>query len=77
MWVRRKESTVIATGHSLYFRSFFQTFLPRSTEHISKKKKMVNAGTVAFNISKAMHEGKPVYRIDPESITVVYGGFAL
>lgn len=73
---RRKESTIIAVGHSLYFRSFFRTFLPYSVDHNAKKLKMVNAGTVAFNLSTATRNGKPLYRIEPSSISTIYGGFA-
>uniref|UniRef100_A0A061RFY4 Uncharacterized protein n=1 Tax=Tetraselmis sp. GSL018 TaxID=582737 RepID=A0A061RFY4_9CHLO len=72
----REEDAVIAVGHSLYFRSFFRTFLPFGSDHEAKRRKMANAGAVAFELSRARHEGRPVYRIDPASISVVYGGFA-
>lgn len=71
------KDTIIATGHSLFFRSFFQLFLPREMEHISKKKKMVNGGTVMVTLVEATlgKDGSKEYMIDPSSIVVVYGGF--
>ena len=69
------EAAVIAGGHSLWFRSFFQCFLPRSSTHIAKKKKMVNGGAVAFELRRTYFDGKAVYDIDEESVRVVYGGF--
>ena len=41
----RKEEAIICGGHSLWFRSFFQSYLPEASTHISKKK-VVNGGTV-------------------------------
>jgi len=70
------KDTVICAGHSLFFRSFFQVFLPREFEHISKKKKLVNGGTVMVTLREAtLGSGKKEYMIDPKSIVVVYGGF--
>ena len=70
------KDVVIAVGHSLFFRSFFQLFLPRSVEHISKKKKLVNGGTVRITLGEVtLEDGTKVYMIDPKSIVVVYGGF--
>ena len=31
-------------GHSLWFKSYFKTYLPFISKHISKDKKMVNSG---------------------------------
>ncbi|KAL7529334.1 hypothetical protein ACHAWF_002941 [Thalassiosira exigua] len=70
------EDVIVATGHSLFYRSFFQVFLPRRAEHVSKKKKMVNGGTVGVTLREAtLPNGRKEYMIDPTSITVVYGGF--
>mmetsp|Transcript_123 Transcript_123/g.295 ORF Transcript_123/g.295 Transcript_123/m.295 type:complete len:396 (+) Transcript_123:146-1333(+) len=69
------KSNVIAAGHSLFFRSFFQLYLPRGVEHISKKKKLVNGGTVMFTLREATVGGKKQYMIDPNSVVVIYGGF--
>lgn len=71
-----KEDYVIIGGHSLWFRSFFQTFLPHEFNHISKKKKIVNGGIVAFELMKANTDNdSTTYMIDPKSVSVVYGGF--
>lgn len=76
-WIfKRKEGTIIVGGHSLWFKYFFQTYLPHDCEHDAKKKKITNSGVVAFTIYRSeLADGNPLYRIDPESIRVVYGGF--
>ena len=66
-----EKEVLIIGGHSLWFRSFFREFLPRELDHISKKKKMVNGGLVAFTLIKM---GDKV-AIDPDSVQVIYGGF--
>lgn len=70
-----KEEYVIAGGHSIWFRSFFQMFLPFSVQHVSKNKKVVNGGIVTFDLMKAETKRGPKYMIDPKTIKVVYGGF--
>ena len=47
-----EKDTIIVGGHSLWFRSFFRTFLPRDFEHVSKKKKLINGGVAAFTLCK-------------------------
>ena len=50
--------------------------MPRGTDHISKKKKLVNGGTVSVTVREAtLGDGRKEYMIDPRSITVIYGGF--
>ncbi|CAM9185913.1 unnamed protein product, partial [Ectocarpus fasciculatus] len=72
----RKETTIIVGGHSLWFKHFFQTYLPFSSNHVSKNKKIVNSGVMAFTLHRWEDEfGAPSYRIDPESFETVYGGF--
>jgi hypothetical protein len=67
---------VIAVGHSYWFRSFFRTYLPHDTDHMSKKNKLVNGGCVGFTMFRTLNEGSGnQYMIDPKSITVLYGGF--
>lgn len=68
---------VIAAGHSLWFRSFFRTFLPQEFDHVSKKKKLINGGIVGFALERiAVDDNKNyAYRIDPTSIVVLHGGF--
>lgn len=76
-WVfKRREDAVIAGGHSLWFKSYFQTFLPFNTHHIAKTCKITNSGVVSFDLHRAeTSDGRVLYRIDPASIVVVYGGF--
>uniref|UniRef100_A0A7S2CQI9 Uncharacterized protein n=2 Tax=Octactis speculum TaxID=3111310 RepID=A0A7S2CQI9_9STRA len=77
-WVfEREEDTIIAAGHSLWFRHYFKTFL--ATEGLSdleqdaKKYKMKNCGVVAFDLTT--NATKDEFRIKPGSIYVVYEGF--
>mgnify|MGYP005865914307 CR=1 FL=1 len=71
-----REEHVIVGGHSLFFRSFFANFLPYNFNHVSKKKKIVNGGVVAFELMKIKTEKLgDKYMIDPKTIRVVYGGF--
>ena len=70
-----QEEYVIVGGHSLWFRCFFQTFLPYRFVHVSKKKKMVNGAVVAFDLLKVNTQSGPAYMIDSESVYTVYGGF--
>jgi hypothetical protein len=76
-WVfKRDESTIIVGGHSLWFKSFFQTFLPFSSTHESKKVKISNSGVVSFILHQAQDiDGSFIYSIESNSISVVYGGF--
>ncbi|GMH81180.1 hypothetical protein TrST_g11764 [Triparma strigata] len=69
------EDVLICGGHSLWFRSYFRQYLPSSSKHVAKVKKMVNGGCVKFEVLRAVKGGKGVYVIDEESIRVVYGGF--
>lgn len=70
-----KESHVIIGGHSIWFKGFFNMFLPYSVHHVSKNKKIVNGGIVTFELMKAETRRGPKYMIDPKTIRVVYGGF--
>uniref|UniRef100_A0A7S1BQA6 Uncharacterized protein n=1 Tax=Corethron hystrix TaxID=216773 RepID=A0A7S1BQA6_9STRA len=71
-----EEEALIIGGHSLWFREFFRTFLPYDTQHVSKRRKLVNAGCVTFTVLRGEREnGALVYMIDPKSIEVIYGGF--
>lgn len=66
---------LICGGHSIWFRSFFRTFLPYADNHVSKTRKIVNGGTVSFTLLKTETEDGPIYMVDPKSFFVVYGGF--
>jgi hypothetical protein len=71
-----KDAThVVVGGHSLWFRYFFNMFLPYSVHHVSKNKKIVNGGIVTFELMKAETRRGPRYMIDPKTIRIVYGGF--
>ena len=74
------KKSIIVGGHSLWFRSFFRTYLPYTVDHVSKKKKLINGGIVGFTLQRIKVEdrgGGPSYRymIDPTSIAVLHGGF--
>jgi hypothetical protein len=69
------EDHVICGGHSIWFRSYFKTFLPYQVNHPSKTKKIVNGGVVAFDLLQLKTPKGNKYMVDPKSIRVVYGGF--
>ena len=68
---------VLCTGHSYWFRAFFQTYLPKDFEHVCKTKKIVNGGLVGFTLchTKNKATGEDKYMIDTTSFTVLYAGF--
>jgi hypothetical protein len=68
-------SSVVATGHSYWFRAFFQTYLPWSFEHMSKKKKLINGGVVGFTLMRKKTDKGYEYMIDSNSLVILYGGF--
>jgi len=73
----RHERTIVVCGHSLWFRNFFQLYLPKDVDHAGKKRKIVNCGAVGLTLQYGYTpSGQPRHRIDPSSITVVYGGFS-
>eukprot|EP00938_MAST-03A_sp_MAST-3A-sp1_P006201 g6201.t1 len=75
-WVfKRNEDTIIVGGHSLWFKQYYRCFLPRDSDHESKKYKMVNAGAIGFELSYGQTKDGAVYRIDPSSMTTIYGGY--
>ena len=52
-------------------------YLPRATDHTCKKRKIVNCGAVGFSLQTGRaSDGSLRHRIDPGSISVIYGGFA-
>lgn len=72
----RDEPTIIAAGHSLYFRYFFDTFLANSSTHRSRKDKMENCAVVKFTLHRGrLANGRTWYRIDESSIVADYLGF--
>lgn len=69
-------NNVLCTGHSYWFRAFFQTYLPKTFAHACKTKKLVNGGVVGFTMLHTTTEsGEDKYMIDPKSLVVLYGGF--
>jgi len=70
-----KYDALICGGHSIWFRSFFRTFLPYGTQHAAKSRKIVNGGCVAFKLLKTDTQAGAKYMVDPNSIQVIYGGF--
>ncbi|GAB68597.1 hypothetical protein PCYB_134710 [Plasmodium cynomolgi strain B] len=64
----------IIFGHSLWFLSFFRSFL--KPPHKARNHKMRNSSVVVFNLSKYEDEdGEEQYEIDNESVKVVFKGF--
>ena len=67
---------VIAAGHSLWFRAFIDTYLPKDVTHEARKKKVRNCAVLAFSLQRGVNAaGKPVFRIVPDSLAMVYGGY--
>mmetsp|Transcript_7258 Transcript_7258/g.30880 ORF Transcript_7258/g.30880 Transcript_7258/m.30880 type:complete len:354 (+) Transcript_7258:60-1121(+) len=71
---------VVVSGHSLYFRHMFRTFLPSSSTSKGKTNKIHNGGAVAFTLERVPCKEGGIngfaYRMDPDSIVEVYRGFA-
>ena len=73
---QRKESAIIAAGHSIYFREFFKTFLPRTSTHVGKENKVKNCGVVAFDLEQIKTPtGIIEYRVSESSISPLLFGF--
>eukprot|EP00656_Telonema_subtile_P007322 TRINITY_DN13436_c0_g1_i2.p1 TRINITY_DN13436_c0_g1~~TRINITY_DN13436_c0_g1_i2.p1 ORF type:complete len:390 (-),score=98.19 TRINITY_DN13436_c0_g1_i2:207-1376(-) len=70
-----EKTTVIAVGHSLYFKRFFNCFLPHGFNSVSKNCKLKNAGAVGLTLQRKVENGKTFYRIHPDEIIEVHGGF--
>lgn len=64
---------IIVVGHSGWFRNFFKRFLPPSSQHVSKTKKMKNCAAVVFNLAHDVSSGEVT--IDESSLEVLYRGF--
>ena len=73
------KAIIIVGGHSLWFRSFFQTFLPRECTHdlanVAKTNKVQNCGIVSLKLSRGKVGGETWFRIEQDSIRAVQGGF--
>lgn len=69
------KTTIIAVGHSMFFRRFFNCFLSHSLDSVAKEKKIQNGGVVGITLQRCQHAGKTYYRIHPSEITEVFKGF--
>ncbi len=75
-WLFSTEAdVVVAVGHSLWFKSFFNEFLPRADDNKVKKNKLPNCGVVEFviesiNVDNEV-ESRPAYYIQPQSIKIL------
>lgn len=74
---KQPEDIIIVGGHSLWFKQYFNTFLPHSCTHEARNKKIQNSGIVTCKVYDYVdpQDGVTYYRVDPDSIEVVYGGF--
>jgi len=71
----QKEDVIIVAGHSLWFREFFKSFLPKSSTHIARLNKIVNCGCVAFDLYTTRGHIPELVRVDESSMKIVYKGF--
>jgi len=71
------QPTVVVFGHSLWFKAFFQVYLPHTAYHECKHAKIVNCGVVAFDLEqlRVPDSADAEYRVRPESVVSMYGGF--
>jgi broad specificity phosphatase PhoE len=72
---RPNREAVVATGHSLWLRSFVDAYLPRTAPHEARRRKVANCAVLAFTLQRGRVGETIVYRIPPESICMLYGGY--
>lgn len=76
---QRPESIIIVSaGHSLWFKNYFKTYLPKVSKHPAAIQKMHNCSIVAFNLEKGVIQYESQfqgYRVVESSITPLYLGF--
>ena len=69
-------NNIIVAGHSLYFKTLFRQYLPKTSNHDGKSNKIKNGGIVAIKLTKIQLKNDITkYYINPDSIQVVYQGF--
>lgn len=68
----QREGVIVAAGHSLYFKSFLTAYLPKSFEHVCKKKKMRNSAVVTFDV---VQDSTGSVMILPDTLTTLYLGY--
>ena len=72
----QKAFNVVVGGHSLWFRAFFNSFLPSTSSFVGKTSKLHNAGCVGFTLLRLKDAaGNPMYLVDEASITEIFRGF--
>lgn len=64
---------IIVVGHSVYFRNFFNRFLPANSTHVARQKKMENCGVVLCEVTHDRSTG--VISVDESSIQCLCRGF--
>jgi hypothetical protein len=74
----RAEPALVVAGHSLWFRSFFDEFLPAGAAHDARERKIRTGGVVACVLERGvLPSGHAVLVVRPESVRVVHRGFDL
>lgn len=73
-WVfEQREDWIIVSGHAVWFREFFRSYLHRKQVHDLKSKLIPPCGVVAFDFYRCEHNLKlSTYRVQLESIKHVY-----
>lgn len=66
---RQTEENIIVNGHSLYFRFFFQTFLPYASRSDCKLSKMGNGAVASFTL----WEGEDGSFVIDDDVTILHG----
>lgn len=70
---QRKEDTIIIGGHSLWFRYFFDTYLPHDSTFFLRKDKIPNSAVYSLQIQCATGgDGRKTYLIDESSVMEIY-----
>ncbi|CAD7941912.1 unnamed protein product [Amoebophrya sp. A120] len=75
------EKPLVVAGHSLWFKHFFNLYLPPTEEPelamLAKTRKIANGGLVSFKLQLCVSDttGQPFCRIPAGSIHEVYKGF--
>lgn len=65
--------TIIVVGHSGWFKSFFLRFLPETSTHVGRKKKMETSACVAVDLVR--DEATGLVYIEESSIKPLFKGF--
>lgn len=75
--MEQNEGLVVASGHSISFKTLFKRFLPPSCSgNVAARRKIANGGAVACTLRRLQVGSDTVLLIDPESIADVYKGLS-